>query len=171
MTPRPVPSRPARHWLPHPVLSAMLALSWLLLQGALGPAALLWAAILGLGLPLLLRGFLPDARPLRGAAAAVRLGAVVLVDIVLSNLVVARIVLDPRRTPQPAWLTVQSGLRDPRGLALLASIITNTPGTVSCVVDEANWRVLVHALDAPDPAAVAADIERRYDAPLREIFG
>ena len=29
----------------------------------------------------------------------------------------------------------------------------------------------VHALDMPDPAALAAGIKRRYETPLKEIFG
>jgi len=30
--------------------------------------------------------------------------------------------------------------------------------------------LLVHALDAPDPAAILADIKSRYEAPLKEVF-
>ena len=66
---------------------------------------------------------------------------------------------------------MRATVADPRGLALLATIITNTPGTVSCVVDEGRREILLHALDAPDPDLVARDILRRYDAPLKEIFG
>jgi multicomponent K+:H+ antiporter subunit E len=170
MSSAPAPAAP-RRWLAHPVLSVLLAAGWLLLQGSLAPAALLWAAVFGLGLPWLLHGFLQPGQPLRRPAVALRLAGVVLLDIVLANLAVARIVLDPRRTPQPAWLVVPSGLRDPRGLALLATIVTNTPGTVSCVVDEERRSLLVHALDAPDPQAVVREIANRYDAPLQEIFG
>lgn len=160
-----------KSWLAHPILSLLVAAAWLLLQGSLAPANLLWAAVLGLLLPWLTHRSLGPAGRMHRAGAALRLAGVVLWDILVANLVVARIVLDPRRDPQPAWLRVRSTLHDPRGLALLATIVTNTPGTVSCVVDDAARELLVHALDAPDPDALVQDILRRYDAPLKEIFG
>lgn len=160
-----------RRWFAHRWLSVVIAGSWLLLQGSLAPAHLLWAAILGAALPWLLHDFLGAGSPTRGARVALRLAAVVLWDIVLANLAVARIVLHPGVTPRPAWLRVPYTITDARGVALLATIITNTPGTVSCVVDEARGEILVHALDTGDPRAVVADILARYERPLKEIFG
>jgi multicomponent K+:H+ antiporter subunit E len=160
-----------RRWLARPFLSVAIAAAWLLLQGSLAPVHWIWAAVLGLLLPWLAHDFIdaPSARP-RRAAVVLRLGGRVLLDIVLANLAVARIVLDPRRVPQPAWLRVRHTLEDPRAVALLASIITMTPGTVSSVVDEERREILVHALDAPDPDATAAAILERYAQPLKEIF-
>ena len=62
-------------------------------------------------------------------------------------------------------------LQDPRAVVLLATIITTTPGTVSCVIEEAGGTILVHALDAPQGAQpLVDDIMQRYAAPLQEIF-
>lgn len=160
-----------RRWLAHPWLSAIIGLCWLLLQGSLAPANLLWAALLGIGLPWLVHGFIgPGSRPRRGGVA-LRLAGVVLWDIVLANIAVARLVLNPARSPHPAWVRVPYSLEDPRAVVLLATIITTTPGTVSCVVDEDRREILVHALNATDPGAVAREIAERYEAPLKEIFG
>jgi multicomponent K+:H+ antiporter subunit E len=53
---------------------------------------------------------------------------------------------------------------------VFASIITMTPGTLSCEVsDDRRW-LLVHAFHADDAAAVAAEVKSRYEAPLKEIF-
>lgn len=175
------PTAPAgwRRWLPHPVLSAVLAAAWLLMQQSPAPAHLLAALAWGWGLPKLLRGFLLPPQSVRaggGAGSArrlrvaLRLAAVVLWDIVVSNLTVARIVLSPTARPQPAWVLLNLTLRHPTGVLLLAEIITMTPGTVTCVVDEARHRLLVHALDCPDAPALAAQILARYEAPLKEIF-
>jgi multicomponent K+:H+ antiporter subunit E len=100
----------------------------------------------------------------------VRLAAVVLWDIVTSNLNVARIVLDPTADPQPAWVPVKLDTTHPTAIALFATIITTTPGTVSCVVDELRGEILVHALDCDDPAGAAEQMKARYERPLREIF-
>lgn len=162
------PRRPG--WLPHPALSALLALAWLLLQQSAAPAQLITAALLALLLPRWLHGFIgPAARPQR-PLEALRFTAVVLWDIVVSNFTVARIVLDPTARPRPAWVRVPLDSRDPTVLTLLATVITTTPGTVSCVVDEQAGEILVHALDCDDPPAMAAQIKQRYEAPLRRIF-
>jgi multicomponent K+:H+ antiporter subunit E len=157
--------------LAHPLLSLMIAAVWLLLHGSLAPATLIWAAIMGLLLPWLLHDFIGPGIRLRAWGAAVRLAFTVLLDIVVANLAVARIVLHPGVQPQPAWVRVPYTLSDPRAVVLLATIITTTPGTVSCLIDEDRREILVHALSAENPDAVAADILQRYEKPLREIFG
>ncbi len=169
-------STPPKHvqtksWLPHPVLSLLLAAVWLLLQQSLALPQVLTAAVLGLAVPRLVRGFIgPGARP-RAWGLALRLVGVVLWDIVLSNLSVARIVVSPWSNPQPAWVRVPLDIRDPMAITLLATIITTTPGTVSCVVDEHLHEIVVHALDCADAEALAAQIKQRYEQPLKEIFG
>lgn len=172
------PQRRAGGWLPHPVLSALLAVVWLLLQQSLALPQLIAAGVIGVALPRLVRGFLRPAGPRppwpvagRAAVAAVRLVAVVLWDVVVSNLAVARVAVWPGAKPQPAWVRVAFDLDDPIAITLLATIITTTPGTVSCVVDEARREILVHALDCRDAAAMAAQIKRRYERPLKEILG
>lgn len=172
MKPSPHSAAGERRWLAHPWLSGLIAVAWLLLQGSLAPVHWLWGAVLGLALPWLAHDFI-DAPPtaVRSVGTMGRLALVVAWDIVRANLTVARIVLDPRRHPVPAWVEVPYTLRDPRGVVLLATIITMTPGTVSAVVDEERSRILVHALDAPDPQGVADEILARYQRPLLEIFG
>jgi multicomponent K+:H+ antiporter subunit E len=168
--PSAAPARTKR-WVPHPVLSLLLAAVWLLLQQSLAVAQLLTAGVLCLVVPWLVQGFIgTGARP-RRAGLALRLAAIVLWDIVVSNLTVARLVLSPRANPQPAWVRVPLDLRDPTAISLLATIITTTPGTVSCVVDDVQHEIVVHALDCSDAEAMAAQIKQRYERPLMEILG
>lgn len=163
--------RSPRRWLAHPWLSAGIAVVWLLLQASLAPGDLLWAAIMGVVLPWLAHDFIGAGSRPRAAGVALRLALTVTWDIVLANMAVARIVLHPGVEPRPAWVRVPCSLGDDRGIALLAMIITNTPGTVSCVIEPDQRHILVHVLDTADPAAVVAEILQRYEAPLMEIFG
>lgn len=161
----------ARRWLAHPVMSALLAAGWLMLQQSVDAGNLIAAALLALVIPRMVAGFIGDGFRLRATGPALKLTAIVLWDIVQSNITVAKLVLSPTRTPQPAWVPVPLDITHPNGIALFASIITMTPGTVSCVIDEARREILVHALDCSDPEAAARDMKARYEAPLREIFG
>lgn len=159
-----------RGWFAHPVLSLLIAAVWLLLQGSLDPVHWLFAALLGLAIPRLVAPFLGDGVRLHAAGTALRLFAAVLWDIVVANLNVAWIVLNPASNPRPAWVPVPLELEHPTATVLLATIITTTPGTVSCVIDERRRVIHVHALDCDDPAAMAVQIKARYERPLKEIF-
>ena len=176
--PRRESRRRALRWWPHPVLSALLAVIWLLLQQSLALPQLIVAAVLALVVPRWVRGLLQPAgerarrRAATGSAVAVvRLVGRVLRDIVSANLTVAALVLRPGSRPQPAWVRVPFELDDPLAITLLAAIITTTPGTVSCVIDETRREIIVHALDCHDPVAMAAEIKARYERPLQEILG
>jgi multicomponent K+:H+ antiporter subunit E len=168
--PRRDPARP-KGWLAHPALSVLLATVWLLLQESLAPAQILAAIVFGLLVPRLVHGFLGPAMGTRRMSLALRFVGIVLWDIVVSNLTVARIVLSPGSRPRPAWVRVPLRLQQPGAITLLATIITTTPGTVSCIVDDQTHEILVHALDCSDPQAMAMQIQERYEQPLMEIFG
>jgi multicomponent K+:H+ antiporter subunit E len=158
-----------RLWLAHPALSILLACSWLLLQHTLAVFHLLSAVLIGLIVPRLLVGFLPDTTAVRWWPA-VRLARRVLWDIIVSNFVVARLVLGPMSQVHPAWVQVPLALTHRTAISLLATIITTTPGTVSCTIDEKRRVILVHALNCSDPAAMAADIKARYEVLLLALF-
>ena len=153
-----------------PVMSVLLGACWLLLQQSVDVGNLITAVVLGWGLPKLIGGFMgPASRP-KAWARALHLVGMVLKDIVMSNIAVARLVLNPRSQPSPGWVQVPMTVQEPLSRALLASIITMTPGTLSAVVDEEARCIWVHALDCQDPAGIAADIDQRYQQPLKEIL-
>ena len=156
-------------WFDHPVLSLLLAVSWLALSRSVEPVHLLSATLIGLIVPRLLRGLLHVSSPIRWSPA-LRLTLVVTWDIVMSNITVAKLVLGPMSLPQPAWLRVPLACEHHRVNALFASIITMTPGTVSAVVDEQANCIWVHALNCDDAQAMVADMKARYEAPLLTIF-
>lgn len=156
--------------VPHPVLSLLLAVSWLLLMQSIAGPDIFWAVLIGLVIPWLLGDLLPPRSRVR-ALPALRLTMRVLWDIVVANLVVVRLVLGPASRLRPAWVRVPLATDHHRAVALLATIITTTPGTVSCVIDENRREILVHALDCADADAMASDIKERYEVLLMDIFG
>jgi multicomponent K+:H+ antiporter subunit E len=157
-------------WFSHPVLSVLLAASWLALSHSLAPVHLLSALLIALIVPRVLHPFLGEAARVDWLAA-IRLSIVVLHDVVASNITVAKLVLGPLPRMKPAWLPVPLACDHPKVNALFATIITTTPGTVSCVVDEQAHQILVHALNCDDPQAMIDDMKQRYEAPLLKIFG
>lgn len=164
-------AHPLRSLLPSPGLSLALWLCWLMLNQSASLGQMLLGAALALAVPWATRHF--SATPLRPHAGGVilRLALCVLKDIVLSNIEVARRVLGPESALQPVWVWVPLTLQSPAGIVALAGIVTLTPGTVSSEVTEDRRHLLVHALHCTDPAALVAQIQARYEAPLLEILG
>lgn len=160
-----------RKWLSHPLLSLALAVIWLLANNSLDPGHIILAAVLGLSIPRVTREFWPDAPRVKRPGVAVRLFAVFAYDVLVANVRVAILVLGPNARLRPAFLEVPLDLEDSFGIAILASMITLTPGTLSAHLRESDGTLIVHALDVGDQAAAIEEIKTRYEAPLRKVLG
>lgn len=157
--------------LPHPIVSFFVAVVWLVLHSSVAPIHLAGAVLLAVVLPLALDRLLRDPIWVARPWVAARLAFVVLWDVVVANIVVARRVLGPMARLRPGFVEVPLDTSHPDAIALLASIVTITPGTVSADIDVGRARLLIHVLDLGDEPALVAMIKRRYEAPLKEIFG
>lgn len=112
-------------WLPHPVVSILVALSWIMLAHSLDAATLLMAALLAVFIPRLVDPFLTST-PNIDWRAALKLFVVVLWDIIVCNVKVAKLVLGPTRNLQPKWFRVPLDSQHEQVNVLLAMIITTT---------------------------------------------
>lgn len=158
-------------WLPHPRLSVVLLLLWLLLNQTLAAAHVLLGLVLAVGVPLALKVFLPDDAGPRRPVASLTLLRVVLVDIFRSNITVARLIFYRRqRKATSAFMQIPLELRNPNGLTLLACIVTSTPGTLWVDYDPGSRLLLLHVLDLVDEEDWMRLIKHRYERLLLEIF-
>jgi multicomponent K+:H+ antiporter subunit E len=96
---------------------------------------------------------------------------VVLWDICVANVVVARTILFTRTARmRPAWVTIPLDLRTPEAITVLAGTITMTPGTVSTMLCADGSAILVHMLHVDDIDAARDGMKDRYERRLKEIF-
>jgi multicomponent K+:H+ antiporter subunit E len=160
-----------RRVLPQPLVSLMILALWLAIAPAPSLGQFLLGGAIALAIPWFTHPFWPEAPRLARPGVAVRLFLQVLWDIVVANVEVARLVLGPADRLHPAFIELPLEIEDPFVATLLASIITLTPGTLSVDIDRDRRVLLVHALDVTDVPAAIDTIKRRYEAPLREIFG
>ena len=160
-----------RRLLPHPMLSVVLVIVWMLLVNRFSWGSLVFAIIIGLVVPVATAPYWPQRAAIRSPVRVAAYLLIVVWDIVKANIAVAKIILfTPNRALQPCWLVVPLDLRNPEAIAVLAGTITLTPGTVSCDMSEDGRALLVHCLHAPDPDSVLDEIKTRYEARLKEIF-
>ena len=156
-------------WLSHPFVSILVALSWLMLAQSISPGNLLIAFILAIFIPRIVRPFITYTPDIHWNLA-IKLFFVVLWDIIISNIRVAKLVLGPTKNLHPKWFRVPLDTDHEHVNALLAMIITTTPGTVSAGIDQERGDILVHALSCDDIDAEIEAIKVRYELPLIEIF-
>jgi multicomponent K+:H+ antiporter subunit E len=159
-----------RRLLPHPLLTPILAAVWLLLNNSLAPGHVLLGLLLGWAIPWFTLRFWPERVCLRRPLTLLRFVAVVLYDIVVANLAVARRILGSPDRLRPAFVAVPLALESDLAISLLANTICLTPGTVSARLSPDRRSLLVHGLHVPDATELVATIKARYEAPLKEVF-
>ena len=157
--------------LPHPMLSLLLLVIWLLLNNTIAPGHILLGMVFALTLPWITSAFWPADLRLHRPTLALRFTLLVLWDIVIANFDVARIILNPRSTPQPGFIELPLDTENEFAITVLAAVISLTPGTVSIDASENRTSLLIHSLNVDDEAAMVAHLKARYEAPIKEIFG
>ena len=157
--------------VPYPLLSLALVLMWLILtRFSLGHL------LLGTGVAIVagwaMGALRMDGPSLRRPSAIPGLFAIVAWDILRSNAAVASLILSGGRmgARRSGFLSMPLRLRDPAALALLATIITATPGTAWLEYDADTGVLLLHIFDLVDEAQWRDLIQNRYESRLLEIF-
>jgi multicomponent K+:H+ antiporter subunit E len=164
-------SRAFRWLMPHPLLTLILAIVWILLQNQVTAGMVVFGIILGILIPWATSIWWPDTPKGFRMGKMVLYSFVVIWDIIVANIQVAWIVLTvPNTKLKPAWIVVPLELKQPEAITLLAGTITLTPGTVSADLSDEGHSLLVHVLHTDDPDAVRDDIKVRYERRLLEIF-
>jgi multicomponent K+:H+ antiporter subunit E len=157
--------------LPFPLLSAAILALWLLLNQTVSLGHVLLGGIVALVGSWALTLLEPPKARIRRPGVILRLFFSVLVDILRSNIAVARIVLGlGTQERSSGFVHIPLDLRDPYGLAVLACIITSTPGTLWASFNPATGMLMIHVLDLIDKREWVETIKNRYERPLREIF-
>jgi multicomponent K+:H+ antiporter subunit E len=155
------------------MLVLALALLWLALNESFSPGHIALGLLLGVLMAWASSTLRPLHARLRRVDLALHLLLLVLADMVRANLHVAGIVLGltGKRRITPGLLNVPLQLQDPHGLAVLAMIVTATPGTVWVGTSpDGNWLQL-HVLDLRDEPAMVRMVKERYERRLMRIFG
>lgn len=157
--------------LPYPLLSAALLALWLLLNQSISPGHLILGSVLAIVVSWVMASLQPEKPRIKRPMAALRLMGIVSLDILRSNVAVARIIVRPRKPGTNAgFLTVPLDMRSRHGLAILSIIITSTPGTIWVNYDAAKSTLLLHVLDLVDETVWIRLIKERYERLLMEIF-
>lgn len=151
-----------------------LMLVWLMLSGT-DPQELIAGAVVSLLIVLLLSGSEPILADLKISPKAllytIAYVFVFLKELLISNLDVARRVIDPKLPIRPGIVKIQTRLRSPLAKTILANSITLTPGTLTTEIRD---NVLyIHWIEIKEGGMEVAtrEIASRFEKYLEVIFG
>lgn len=156
--------------LPHPILTGVLWVIWLLLNNTLAPVHILLGLILAVIIPLMTTVFWPNKIQLSHPGVLFKFFWVVIWDILVANLTVAKLILGPNQHLKPGFILIPLDIQHPLGISILANTISLTPGTVSCDVTANRQHLKVHALHLENSDETIQQIKQRYEAPLIKVF-
>lgn len=154
---------------PQPWLSLLLFTTWQLLNDGLSGGSVVMGLFLAWLIPQVTQGFWPERPAFVKSWRMVVYLVIMLWDILVASLSVARLILSPRR-PRPIFVCYPLQLEHPLAITMLAGTISLTPGTVSADISDDRKTLLIHTLDADSDQEVIDAIHNRYEKPLMEMF-
>jgi multicomponent Na+:H+ antiporter subunit E len=154
------------------LLVVVLALGWAGITGSFHSLNLLLGAGIGVLAALLLRQSLSGPMPLRRLRKIASLSLLFLYELGVSAVKVAKIVLTPnlKAVLNPAIVAVPLNVTSDAEIALLANLITLTPGTLSVDVSDDRRTLYVHVLALSSRDELIADIANGFERKVREVF-
>lgn len=155
---------------PHPLLSFILWIIWLLLNNTLAMGHVVLGGLLAIFIPWMTSSFWPEKIIIKRPWLLIKYIMVVLFEVMVANIVVAKLILGRNNKLNPGFIHYELQLESPVGIGLLANTISLTPGTVSCDLSADKRFLLIHSLHIEDVATIKADIHRKFERPLKEIF-
>ncbi|SCX15914.1 Na+/H+ antiporter subunit E [Agrobacterium rosae] len=156
--------------LPYPLLTISLTIFWMTIN-SFSPGHLLLGTVVAMIASWAMASLRPPKPRIRNWHLVFKLIAIVIYDIVRSNIAVASIILFQRsRRTKSGFVTVPLDIRDPMGLAFLAIVLTATPGSAWLEYNSSQGTLLIHVLDEMEEQHWQSLIKGRYEKILMEIF-
>lgn len=156
--------------IPYPLLSLSLLVMWLLLNDVTLGHLVLGSVVAIFG-GWAMASLRPDKPKLKKWYLVPRLFWRVLTDVIRSNAAVAFLILRGKRQKYTAgFITLPLEIEHPTALAVMAVILTSTPGSAWLAYDARRKTVLIHVLDLIDEKEWVETIKDRYESLLLEII-
>jgi multicomponent K+:H+ antiporter subunit E len=152
-----------------PLLWAALLIMWLLLNNSVSPGQLLLGIVVATLACWVVAPVAPSKPRVGNLGTVAVLVWLLCKDIILSNIAVLRLIVSGRPA-RSVFVEVPLDLTDENGLAILACIVTATPGSAWIEHDSKRSIVIIHVLDTDDADAWVVEFKRTYEQRLVEVL-
>jgi multicomponent Na+:H+ antiporter subunit E len=151
-------------------INLLLAFAWAAVTGSFSMTNLIFGFILGVFALWMIREQVGTSGYLSRWRRILSLFLLFLKELAMSAVRVATLVSKPRIEAKPGIIAFPLTIDRDAEIALLANLITLTPGTLSVDVSADRKTLYVHALDCSDIEALKADIANGFERKILEAF-
>jgi multicomponent K+:H+ antiporter subunit E len=156
-----------KSWLPHPLYTGFLGLGWMMLREHYSIGDFIIGYVVGSVVVYFFRSFFLQPVRIHKPLTWLKMLMVFAREVIIANLQVAWLVIQPRLRIQPAAIRLPLDIHDDVAITALANMITLTPGTWTIDVAPDRSALYIHCLSAPDVEAVKRQIKEQFEAPLK----
>jgi multicomponent Na+:H+ antiporter subunit E len=151
-------------------LNLLLALVWLALTGDLTRENFVLGFVLAYALLRVSQRVLPGTRYFDKFGAAARFSGFFVWELLKANLRVAYDIVTPRHHMRPGVVAIPLDVTTDAEIALLACLITLTPGTLCLDVSKDRRLMYVHAMYLDDVQAFKTEIKLGFEQRVLELM-
>lgn len=151
------------------LLNVILAFIWMFLTVSFDGASFLVGYMIGLFIIFILRRFFHSRFYLVPVFVIIKLLFIFFKELILSNIAVAKVVMQRSLTIQPAIFALPTQLKKEWEITVLAMLITLTPGTLVLDVSDDKSTLYIHALNSPDVQEAIQSIKQSFEKTIMEV--
>lgn len=152
------------------LVNLLLMLSWGAMSGSFAALNLMFGFFLGFAAIWLIREQIGTGGYFGKGTRIASLALLFIKELALSALKVTILVLKPEMKLKPGIFAFPLTVDRDFEIALLANLITLTPGTLSVDVSKDRQFLYVHAIDCSDIANTKQDIAKGFERKILEAF-
>ncbi|MCK1998609.1 Na+/H+ antiporter subunit E [Psychrobacillus psychrodurans] len=151
------------------LLNVLIGLTWMFLSVSFKPTTFIVGYLLGLLMLFMLRKSFSSRFYMDRIWAVIKLASLFLKELLLSNLSVLKLIVQPTMPIRPAIFAMPTVLEQDWEITLLSSLITLTPGTVVIDISDDNKTLYIHSLDFEDIDEAVDSIRNTFEKAILEV--
>lgn len=151
------------------LLNLFLAFLWMFLSSNYSVSRFIIGYLLGLLTILALRRFFKNRLYIDRIWAIIKLAFLFIKELILANISVLVLVLNPKLQLQPAFFKYNTELTQEWEITLLSNLITLTPGTVVVHVSDDSKSLFIHVIDSNDIDETIDSIRNSFEKAILEV--
>ncbi|WLV23635.1 Na+/H+ antiporter subunit E [Aciduricibacillus chroicocephali] len=153
------------------IIHLIIAFMWMLLNESYTGSSFIAGYLIGAVLLFLMRRFLPGSFYLRRLFMVLGLIILFIKELILSNIDIVKLVYKPRLKGkvEPGIFAYPTELKKEWEIALLANLITLTPGTLSVALSDDHSIIYIHAMHIDTEEEAIQSIKNTFEKAILEV--
>ncbi|GGO02654.1 Na+/H+ antiporter subunit E [Saccharibacillus kuerlensis] len=151
------------------LLNLMIAFLWMMLNGNWSVSGFIVGYVLGIAVLYVVRKFRPEPFYLARVWSVLKLGWLLIRELLVSSFEVIGHILRPKLTMRPGIFEYRTELNSDWEVTILSCMICLTPGTLTLEVSDDNQTLYIHALDISNVDEMSDKIRSTFEKAIMEV--